>query len=521
MASEMNTINYDSYLADNCRIDQFEQEEIVRHIDVMLFRPEFILLIEGNDDAHVQATRLSCAAQIYPPKIIVRSFGEAIDQTNDRSYLVWVRAGDRLNARALYEFASALNSDRTLELIYCDEDTWKEDERSHPFFKPDWSPDYLESMNYIGPSACYKLSSMKKICCSPTGQYDLVLRFTEHTDKIGHIRKILLHRRESSDDVIADWLNKENIAALTGRLSRTNRDGEVTQSVPGRGCYTTFLRLRSSPSVSIVIPTAAKVVSINGQSRDLIVACLDSIVRLSTYKNFEIVLVDNGDLDESRINHVTACSIRKVSYHDGQVNIAKKLNMGAACASGDILILLNDDTEVITPSWIERLVAHFEKPHVGAVGAKLIYPDMTIQHAGIVSIQGHPDHVTRYMSRCDRGYFFSNAGARNYLGVTGALTATRAKDYREVGGYDENLPLCFNDVDFCYKIVEKGRKIVYEPSVELIHFESISASNSYRIEDRDLFLSRWGHKVMDPYYNSRCLAQVRPTFAFSNNHAAV
>jgi GT2 family glycosyltransferase len=513
--------DYDKFVEEDERRTVMEQGELRRHIETMCFRPNFIIVIENGSTEDMAATRATCVDQVYPAAFIADSLGEVAAEDWDDAYLIWLQAGDRLHVRALYEFASRLNADRSYELLYCDEDTRGKSGRLDPFFKPDWSPDYLEAVNYIGSSACYALSLAKEFLSVVSGQYDLVLRVSERALSIAHIPQILLHRRVGSDGTLDKLVQAQNIAALAGRLGRTGRTGHAEAIIADHGCYRMAVDLKSFPLVSIVIPTAAKVVPINGRPRDLIATCIGSIAERSTYPNIEIVVVDNGDFDRNRLAHIKTFPIRYVTYRDSQVNISKKLNMGAACAAGQILLLLNDDTEILTPDWIERLLAHFEKPHVGAVGARLVYPDMTIQHAGVVSILGHPDHVTRWISRRDPGYFFSNAGARNYLSVTGALTMTTARYYREVGGYDESLPLCFNDIDLCYKLIEKGLTVVYEPGAELIHFESLSANNSYRIEDRDIFMDRWGHRVVDPYYNARWQSRVRATFAFANNCRAI
>ncbi|WP_213952839.1 glycosyltransferase [Variovorax sp. dw_954] len=509
--------DYDNYVVEYDRHAALEQREVHCHIQTMCFRPNFIVVIENGSVDDIATTRATCVNQVYPVTFIAHSLEKAAAAECGNAYLIWLQAGDRLHFRALYEFASRLNADHSCQLLYCDEDTWGSSGRCDPFFKPEWSPDYLEATNYIGSSACYALSLAKELLATVDCQYDLVLRVCERATCIAHIPQILLHRRAALDAPLDESMQAKNVAALTGRLSRTGRTGHAEAVIAGRSCYRMAVDLKSLPLVSIVIPTAAKIVLINGRPRDLIAACLSSIAAMSTYANIEVVVVDNGDLDRNRLAHIKAFPIRYVTYRDSQVNISRKLNMGAACAAGEILLLLNDDTEVLTCDWIERLLVHFEKPHVGAVGARLLYPDMTIQHAGVVSILGHPDHVTRWISRRDSGYFFSNAGARNYLSVTGALTMTTARYYREVGGYDENLPLCFNDIDLCYKLVEKGLTVVYEPGAELIHFESVSANNPYRIEDRDIFMNRWGHRVVDPYYNARWLSQIRATFAFSNN----
>jgi len=169
--------------------------------------------------------------------------------------------------------------------------------------------------------------------------------------------------------------------------------------------------------------------------------------------------------------------------------------------------------EILSPFWIERMVEHFEKPHVGVVGAKLLYPDGRTQHVGVVHNYGNPDHVRRLAPRDEAGYFFSTCGVRNYMAVTGAVMMTPSNVYREVGGYSEELAVSFNDVDYCLKVQEKGLWIVYAPKVELIHMESLSRVPSADMRELAWYQKRWAPQlVSDPYYNERFFTVARPTF---------
>jgi GT2 family glycosyltransferase len=249
------------------------------------------------------------------------------------------------------------------------------------------------------------------------------------------------------------------------------------------------------------------VLEYNGRQIDLIVACLESIVARSTYKNVEFVIVDNGDFDRGRLKHIGIRNITFVTYALPEVNIAKKINLGASRAKGDFLIILNDDIEVLADDWIERMLAHFEKPHVGVVGGKLLYPGLTIQHAGVVMCGGDPEHVRRGAARDDLGYAFSTCCARNYLAVTGAMAMVRARDFWSVGGYSEDFPIDFNDIDFCLKLHEAGRLAVYEPGAELIHYESVSVVKPPRPQDHARFHKRWAGIASDPFYNEFCFTK--------------
>jgi GT2 family glycosyltransferase len=225
------------------------------------------------------------------------------------------------------------------------------------------------------------------------------------------------------------------------------------------------------------------------------------------------VIVDNGDLDGERLTPFANERIIRSTWTSPEVNIARKINQGAALASGDAIVILNDDVQPVAPDWIEQMLAHLEKPHVGAVGAKLLYPkDRTIQHAGIVMCDGLPEHVRRYAPRDDRGYLESSSATRNYLAVTGAVAMVSASNFRSVGGYSEDLPIDYNDVDFSFKLVKRGLSIVYEPRAELMHFESISIVKPPRPQDAALFSQRWASIPTDPFYNQYCFSVHPATF---------
>ena len=269
----------------------------------------------------------------------------------------------------------------------------------------------------------------------------------------------------------------------------------------------------SDPLVSIVIPTAGKVANIEGRAVDLIDNCVASILEKSTYHNVEFVVVDNGDLRGDRAEKLRQRGCKMVTYSELTFNVAKKLNLGAAAANGDLLLLLNDDIEPLTPDWIERMLEHFEKPHVGVVGAKLLYLNGTTQHVGVVLNSGNPDHVRRLRPRDDIGYFFSTCGVRNFTAMTGACMMTRANIYRKVGGYNEDLPVSYNDVDYCLRVLEQDLTVVYAPQAELTHFESQTRMPRLDRYEIEYFAKKWASKVItDRFYNENCLTVAPPTF---------
>jgi glycosyltransferase involved in cell wall biosynthesis len=499
-----------------------EMPDILWHIEMMLFRPLFRVFVDGPDDEARALTLASVKRQVYGHWSIDhlnwRAEGRAALEVNDAAYLVYLNAGDVLNDRALYEFANAINADPMLDIVYGDEDFLDNGTtRSRPFYKPDWSPDTLESLNYLGSAVCFSSATAAVAWPDATSSYDFGLRATEAASRIVHVRAIVCHRRSSADDPVSPEQNEADIEALMGRLTRTRRSGHVTSAIKGHACYNVTV-VSSAPLVSVIIPTAGQVVDINGRRVDLITNVINAIERTSSYKNLEFVIVDNGDLGGDRCAALRARGCKLITFTEKKFNVSKKLNLGASIASGEMLLLLNDDIEPYTTDWIERLLDHFEKPHVGVVGAKLLYPDMTLQHVGVATNQGNPEHLRRMHPADDRGYFFSSCTSRDFSAVTGACMMVRSKVYRQVGGYTEALAISYNDVDFCFKIRELNLTAVYAPRAQLIHFESQSRVPVLDLAESAYFHAKWASVLTsDPYYNEENLEVLPGSFEVKHN----
>jgi GT2 family glycosyltransferase len=499
-----------------------ELPNIFEHIEIMLFKPVFRVFVEGEDGEARSATVASVERQVYGNWSVGRldwqSRERAAFTADDAGYVICLQAGDVLNECALYLFADAINAEPTLDVVYGDEDFLKDGAtRSRPFYKPGWSPDTLESLNYLGPAACFSTAVAAVAWSDARSSYDFVLRSTEAASRFAHVRSIVCHRHLSADDTVSAEQNESDINALLGRLKRTGRVGSVAPAVEGHACYDVTVT-PSAPLISVIIPTAGQVVDINGRRIDLISNCLDSIERISTYRNLEFVIVDNGDLGGDRCAALRARGCKLITFQEKKFNVSKKLNLGASIASGKMLLLLNDDIEPHAADWIERLLEHFEKPHVGVVGAKLLYPDMTLQHVGVATNQGNPEHLRRMHPADDRGYFFSSCTARDFSAVTGACMMARADVYRRVGGYTEGLAISYNDVDFCFKVREAGLTAVYAPRAQLIHFESQSRSPVLDVAESKYFHEHWAHMLTsDPYYNEENLEGLPGSFEVKHN----
>jgi cellulose synthase/poly-beta-1,6-N-acetylglucosamine synthase-like glycosyltransferase len=514
------------------RIDAQSNDFLLR-IREMNYRPRFSIVIDGRSGmTGLEKTVHSLKSQIYSywsATMLRGNTEESCDTSNELpvligelrpstlggDFLIFLKCGQQLAPNALYEFAARLCQADHVDMVYADEDQVDaKGKRYRPFHKPDWSPDYLETFNYIGFTACFRRSQIL-----PTMQYnclyDFVLQFTEGSNKIAHIPEVLGHKPRAEEQGID---TASEIAALEGRLNRTKRKGIVTVHPEHPGCYNIKIEMARKPLVSIVIPTAGKIATIDGRKIDFITNLLHQLRIKSTYDHIEIIVVENGDLSADQIAVISQLGGKRITYRGEEFNIAKKLNLGASLVAGELLLLLNDDIEVLTPSWIERMAEHFEKPTVGVVGAKLLYTNETLQHVGVIIDNANPDHVRRHFPRHDAGYFFSTCGTRNYTAVTGACMMVRTQIYRSVGGYSEDFAVSYNDVDFCLKVMRKGLSIVYAPAAELIHMESQSRVPYLDLRESNQLKAKWGKSLCsDRFYNERFLTIAPPTFESAIN----
>lgn len=423
---------------------------------------------------------------------------------------------DLLPINALYRVAKAIIENPSVELIYSDEDKIDADgRRLGPYFKTNWNPDLFYSHNMFSHLGVYKRTLLNDIGGFQLGMegsqdYDLALRCIEkiRVDQIMHLPYVLYHWRvhPASTAMSSEAKPYAMIAgerAINAHFNRIGVKGRV--SLNGYGYSPKYELPHAQPLVSIIIPTR--------NNHKLVVQCINSIKKLSTYKSYEIILIDNSsDEPESirewqRIEKEDVCVLRD----NGDFNYSRINNQAVAVANGEVIVLLNNDTEVITPNWLEILVSHAMRSDVGPVGAKLLYPDRTIQHAGVVLGLGGPaGHAHHRFPENDHGYFSRLQLTSNFAAVTAACLAVRRDLYLQVGGLDEiNLRVAFNDVDFCLKLGERGYRCVYAPDAVLYHHESASRGaedNPEKLarfkQETDWMRSRWGSLIdNDPYYS--------------------
>ena len=367
---------------------------------------------------------------------------------------------------ALWQFILQLEKDNNAEIIYGDEDQL-EAEKSliKPWFKPDWCPDLLLSCNYFGSIVCLRRSLIEKVGSFATGYhqgyiYDLLLRATETTSNIVHISSILAHRPEKT----APAANKK---AITAALARRGETGKVIDNQKFPQIKTIRYEIREQALVSIIIPTRNQGKMLN--------QCLESIFNLSTYPNYEIIIIDNGSDDSETLEIIKTWKTKhpnqlRTIRLDIPFNYSQLNNEAVAQASGKYLLFLNDDTVVISPDWLEAMMEQAQRVSIGAVGALLLYPDNRIQHAGVIlGVTGIAGHSYRNLS-------ISNVAANlittNCSAVTAACLMCRREVFEAVGGFNTNLAVAYNDVDFCLKLREQGYYNIFLPHVQLYHYES-------------------------------------------------
>jgi GT2 family glycosyltransferase len=425
-------------------------------------------------------------------------------------YLALLKAGDTLAPFALFEVVRAINEHPGARLFYADQDSIDATgrKRRRPQFKPDWSPDLLRSKNYIG-----QLSVMERRLFEEIGgfrpefgsaqEHDLLLRASEREGQIIHIPKVLYHVRHRPDTARLR-ASEAGRKAVVDHLARLGQQCEVRNG-EAPGTYEVRYTLPSRPRISIVIP--------NRDAVDWLRRCVGSI-QGATYRNWELLVVENHSARPETFAYYRELEAQanvRILKWETPYNYAAVNNFAAARAAGEVLLFLNNDTEALHVDWLERLLEHALRPEVGAVGAKLYYPDGTIQHGGMVlGIGGIAGHAHRFCSGKSSGYCERLICAQNVSGVTAACLMMRKAIFEEVDGFDPTFQLDFNDVDLCLKVRQKGYRILWTPHARLWHYEcktrgrlDTPAKRKKHELERELFLAKW-RKVLDagdPYYS--------------------
>jgi GT2 family glycosyltransferase len=444
-------------------------------------------------------------------------------------FVAFLKAGDLMSERCLYELALAFSANPQADVVYTDQDQIDSaGQRLGPWFKPGWDPDLLLTQDYISNIAVYRRTLVEEIGFLRSGfegaeLHDLALRATAATtpDRVHHIPAILYHRRNEDTTIHA-----ENALPCLRAVTASHR--AVRDHLDSRGDSRAVLKPaphipsairvvwplpEHPPLVSVIVPTRDRA--------DLLAQCLEGVLHRTDYPDMELLIVDNGSIEPAThtlFENLTRENNRvRIVHHPGPFNYSALNNAAAREANGEILLLLNNDIDVIDSDWMREMVSHALRPEVGIVGAKLLYANEQVQHAGVVmGPEGHVAHLYRLAPKNDPGYFGQLALARTLSAVTGACAAIRRAVFFEVGGFDEvNLGVAYNDIDLCLRLGDYGYRVVWTPFAELFHLESASRGlDSDNPAKRERSQREWQHlrktwgsllDSTDPFHNPNLL----------------
>ena len=512
--------------------------EMIQSVQAQTYGKWELCLADGSDAEHASVGEICRELAGKDARIKYKKLEKNLGISGNTNACIDMATGDYialfdhddvLNPSALYENMKVI-CDQNADFIYSDETTFstRPTEAYGHHFKPDFAPDTLRSYNYICHLTVFKRSLLDEIgggfrsAFDGSQDYDMVLRLSEKARHIAHIRKIMYYWRAHSGSVASGVEAKPYTVsaakgALAEHLERVGLKGTVLDST-FPSTYRIQYEIEGTPLVSIVIP--------NMDHADDLKTCIDSIISKSTWKNREIIVVENNSKQAETFEYYrsleTCAEVRVVTW-EGGFNFSAICNYGAKAAKGDYILLLNNDMQVITPDWLEQMLMFAQRSDVGAVGAMLYYPDNTIQHAGvIIGIGGVAGHSHKCYPRGHHGYFCRLSLAQNLSAVTGACCMVPKHVWEQVDGLDEGFAVAFNDVDLCMRIREAGYLIVWTPYAELYHFESKSRGYENTPEkvkrfesETERFHERWDGFLSkgDPYYNPN-LTLEREDFSF-------
>jgi GT2 family glycosyltransferase len=472
---------------------------------------EWCIVDDGSDNKETR--RLLELLSSLGPRLQVKFGAKAgISAANNQAldlargtYVCFLDHDDLLHPLALESMAEKL--DEGYDAVYSDED--KLDDATgdlvEPFFKPDWSPEYFRGAMYVGHLLCVRrdLAGENKFDPAFDGvqDFEFMLRLSEAGPRIGHIPRILYHWRKTPGSIAANTDAKPQIGMLQARavnahLERTRLPARAEQSELPHRLKILPMSREQYARVSIIIPTR--------DSPEILGRCLKGIFEKSSHPNFEVILMDNETTDERALALMKEYPVRRIVFPN-PFNFSRANNQGAAAATGELLVFLNNDTEVIAEDWLQHLAYYAEQPDVGASGALLAYDDRTVQHAGVaLGMRGTADHTMRRFPIEADGYAGTLACAREVSVVTGACLMIRKPVFEEIGGFNEHFFTAYQDVDVCLRLRARGLRVICTPRALLHHHEFISRPNYYYdMIDRMLLLDQWEDLIErgDPYYN--------------------
>lgn len=411
-------------------------------------------------------------------KLIAGNTNECIKMATGE-YIALLDHDDILPPFSLFEVVKSINENKDADFFYSDEDKLMEykENRMGPHFKSDFAIDTFRSYNYICHFSIFKKELMDKLNgfseeYNGSQDYDIFLRMSEVANKIVHIPKILYHWRINEASVASSASAKPYAyvaakKAIKDSLIRQGIDAEVTDSRI-LGLYRVKYAFSGNPKVSIIIPNKDHISDLK--------KCINSIFR-STYENYEIIIVENNSNKKSTFKYYEKLkkypNVKVIVYEEKGFNYSRINNFGVKNASGEYILFLNNDIKIISRDFLETMIGDASRKDIGAVGVKLLYKDMTIQHAGVVlNFGGVAGHVNAHLRASDEGYMGRTMIQQNFNSVTAAMMMVKKSNFEEVGGFDENLKVAYNDIDLCLKLREKNLLVMYEPYVEAYHYES-------------------------------------------------
>lgn len=503
-------------------------EEMINSVIGQTYGNWELCLADGSDSEHTDVRECAERYAKADSRIVYRKLEKNLGISENTNACIDMSTGDYialfdhddvLHPSALFENMKAIcNYDA--DFVYTDEATFESPDIHKIItfhFKPDFAIDNLRANNYICHFTVFSRELLEKTGgfrseFDGSQDHDLVLRLTSNAQKIYHIRKLLYFWRSHPQSVAMN-IDSKGYAVSAGRKAVWNSiraagyDCVVESSKAFPTIYRIKYELKIHPLVSIIIP--------NKDHKCDLKRCIDSILVNSTYDNYEIIVIENNSAEKEIFDYYEELKNNeniKVINYEGEFNYSDINNFGAKSARGDYLLLLNNDTEVITPDWIEEMLMYAQRPDVGIVGAKLYYPDNTVQHAGIVvglgGVAGHSHYGTAHN---DPGYMGKMFYSQNLSAVTAACLMIRKSVFDGVGGFNCEFAVAYNDVDLCLRVRESGKLIVFTPYAELFHYESKTRGNEETlqnqkrfVEEIELFHKKWDDKFLskgDPYYN--------------------
>jgi O-antigen biosynthesis protein len=478
-------------------------------------RWELCWAVAGRLDVELVATLASHSASDKRIKLrpgehngLVDSLSAALAAATG-DYVAVCDPQDMLAEHALLSIARAIKANPEADVFYSDEDALDSNHYREPFLKPDWSPDYFMATLYTGRLAVFRTAAVRdaggfRAGFDAVAEEDLLLRLLSRGARVVHVPEVLYHARAGSQSwarLAAPAAQEQARRALADHFAARSQAATV-EAGPAPGTQRVRIPLVSRPKVSIIIPSRCQPPKEGGVP--YVVRCVESIAQKSTYKEREILVLDRNEMPAEMEQRLKVLGVRRIPYSDS-FNWSRVNNLGAAQATGSHLLFLNDDMEIITPDWLECMIEFSQQPEIGAVGAKLLFPDGRLQHAGVFVLAGHPGHPYYAAPGNAPGYFHSNIVPRNYSAVTGACLMTRADVFQKLGGFTEEFYLNYNDVDYCLKVLRAGRRVVCTPYAQLYHYESVSKVGVFR-EELERFWQHWPEmRQRDPFFNDHAL----------------